>query len=75
MGALYYIKWSARKGVESDLAQDVGLVNSMINFQVSQNAWNISASWMDTKSFEKDFAVWGYKQKVTVIRYCDMLVQ
>jgi hypothetical protein len=33
-----------RKGVESDLAQDVGLVKSTINFQVSQNTGNIFAS-------------------------------
>jgi hypothetical protein len=41
---VHYIKLSARKGVESDVAQDVGLVNSMINFQVSQNTGNIFAS-------------------------------
>jgi len=32
-----------REGVESDLSQDMGLVNSIINFQVSQNTGYIFA--------------------------------
>jgi hypothetical protein len=39
--------------VETDPAQDMGLVNSIINFQVSQNIGYIFAGQLDTRVLKR----------------------
>jgi len=49
----HYIKWRVRDGVESDLAQDMGLVNSIIDLRVSQNTGYIFAGQLDTRVLKR----------------------